>query len=119
MSVRFKLDENVPRDAVDLFRDAGHSVHTVFDERLGGETDSRIFEACQREERILVTFDLDFADIRRYPPATHAGVWVLRPPIQDVKSTLSLLKGAFVVLASEPASKRLWIIGRERIRIRK
>lgn len=101
-----------------LFRDAGHGVHTVFDERLGGVTDSRIFEACQVEQRILVTFDLDFADIRRYPPATHAGVWVLRPPIQDARSTLALLKGALVVLASEPASKRLWIVERERVRIR-
>jgi hypothetical protein len=28
---------------------------------------------------VLVTFDLDFSDIRVYPPAGHHGIWVLRP----------------------------------------
>ena len=94
MAARFKLDENLPRDAEALLRNDGHDVHTALDERLGGHPDGEVLDACVRETRILVTFDLDFADIRRYPPASHAGVWVLRPPTQSIGNTLDLLRRA-------------------------
>ncbi len=88
MVVRFKLDENLPRDAAALLRDAGHDVQTVLDERLGGNPDPGVLEACRTENRVLITFDLDFSDIRLYPPAGHSGVWVLRPHTQSIDNTL-------------------------------
>src|SRR3990172_9311368 len=109
MLARFKLDENLPRDAEALLRAAGHDVHTVLDERLGGIPDARVFETSRTEHRILVTFDLDFSDIRLYPPASHEGIWVLRPHTQSIENTLALLRGALVVLQPEPARGRLWI----------
>jgi len=44
MATRFKLDENLPRDARRLLRDAGHDVHTVLEERLGGGSDSQVLD---------------------------------------------------------------------------
>lgn len=101
MPARFKLDENLPRDAGALFWNNGHDVHTVLDEQLGGNLDPRVFDASQAEDRILVTFDLDFSDIRVYPPASHAGIWVLRPHTQSIENTLALLRSALLVLAAE------------------
>ena len=118
MAARFKLDENLPRDAEALLRKAGHGVHTVLDEQLGGNPDPRVFDASQAEDRILVTFDLDFSDIRVYPPASHAGIWVLRPHTESIENTLTLLRSALLVLESEPTRGRLWIIEPERVRIR-
>ena len=118
MPARFKLDENLPRDANALLQKAGHDVHTVLDEQLGGNPDPRVFDASQGEARILVTFDLDFSDILVYPPASHAGIWVLRPHTQSVENTLALLKSALVVPETEPTRGRLWIIEPERVRIR-
>ncbi len=118
MSSRFKLDENLPLDAEALLRRAGHDVHTVLDEQLGGNPDPRIFAASQAEDRILVTFDLDFSDIRVYPLAGQAGIWVLRPHTQSIENTLALLRSALLVLETEPARGRLWIIEPERARIR-
>lgn len=118
MSARFKLDENLPRDAEALLRNAGHDVHTVLNEQLGGNPDPLVFDASQAEDRILVTFDLDFSDIRVYPPASHAGIWVLRPHTQSIENTLALLRSALLVLETEPTRGRLWIIEPERARIR-
>ena len=118
MPARFKLDENLPRDAEALLRRASHDVHTVLDEQLGGNPDPRVFDASQAEDRILVTFDLDFSDIRVYPPASHKGIWVLRPHTQSVDNTLTLLRAALLVLEVEPTDGRLWIIEPERVRIR-
>jgi len=76
--VKVKLDENMPADLGTLLVKDGHDVHGVLDESLGGSADSVIVEAARREERILMTFDMDFADVRNYPPGTHAGIVVFR-----------------------------------------
>jgi predicted nuclease of predicted toxin-antitoxin system len=118
MPARFKLDENLPRGAEALLRKAGHDVHTVLDEHLGGNPDPGVIDASRAEDRILVTFDLDFSDIRLYRPKSHSGIWVLRPHTQSIQNTLALLMGALVVLETEPAHGRLWIVEPERVRIR-
>lgn len=118
MAARFKLDENIPRDAVTLLRAAGHDTHSVIDERLEGGPDAQLLDVCLNEDRVLITLDLDFADIRVYPPSAHAGVWVLRPPAQNIEDILAILRGALVLLATETADRRLWIVERDRVRIR-
>ena len=64
--MRFKLDENLPLQLKRLFTESGHDAVTVLDQGIGGATDSEVALVCQAEERILVTQDLDFADIRFY-----------------------------------------------------
>lgn len=118
MAIRFKLDENLPRNAELLLRDAGHDVRTVLEERLGGSADRNVLDVCLTESRVLVTLDLDFSDIRLYPPSEHKGIWVLRPRTQSVDSALALLQGALGVLESEQAESRLWIVEPGQVRIR-
>jgi len=118
MAARFKLEENPPRDAHTLLADAGHDSHSVIDESLGGGSDPKGIEACLNENRVFVTFDLDFADIRLYRPSDYHGIWVLRPATQSVENTVSLLRGALSLLAAEPTDKRLWIVEPGRVRIR-
>ena len=118
MIVRFKLDENIPRDAAVLLRAAGHEVQSVVDEHLEGTADMQLLDACRNESRLLITLDLDFADIRAYPPADHAGIWVLRPHARNIEAILALLRGAPALLPNEPAERRLWIVQRDRVRIR-
>ena len=118
MAIRFKLDENLPRDAEALLRDAGHEPHTALAENLGGRPDAHVVEACRREGRVLITFDLDFSDIRLYPAGTHDGIWMLRPGLQSVESTLTLLRGALALLGTESPHGRLWIVEHGRVRIR-
>ncbi len=101
-----------------MLRKAGHDVHTVLDEHLGGNPDPRVIDASLAEDRILVTFDLDFSDIRLYPPSSHKGIWVLRPRAQGIDSTLTLLKGALGVLETERTERRLWVVEPGQVRIR-
>ena len=118
MSLRFKLDENLPADAKALLANAGHDAHSLVDERLGGSADPRVYEASQSEDRVLITLDLDFSDIRLYPPANHRGIWVLRPPSQSIERILNLLRGALTLVGREPTDKRLWIVEPGNVRIR-
>ena len=81
--MRFKLDENIPESAKEVLNTLGHDVHSVNDENLGGSVDEDIAEACRLEQRILITSDLDFADIRHFPPHNQPGLIVLRPVRQS------------------------------------
>jgi predicted nuclease of predicted toxin-antitoxin system len=118
MAARFKVDENLPREARALLREAGHDAQTVHDERLVGHPDAGILDVCLNEDRVLITLDLDFADIRQYPPSAHRGIWVLRPATQSIEKTLSVLKGALALMRDEPTAHRLWIVESSRVRIR-
>ena len=76
--MRVKLDENLPIQFKRLFTESGHDAATVVDEGLGGASDTEIAAICIAEERVLITQDLDFSDIRTYPPAEYAGIVVFR-----------------------------------------
>ena len=66
--MRLKLGENLGWRIAESLRDAGHDVATVRDEELGGADDDALFARCRQESRCLVTLDLDFGNVLRFPP---------------------------------------------------
>ena len=116
--MRFKVDENLPENVATLLRSAGHDAVTVFDERLSGQPDTTISTIILREERALITFDLDFSDIRTYPPSEYPGLVVLRLECQDKPSTLRALGRILPLLEREPLDGYLWIVTEASVRMR-
>ena len=112
----FKLDENLPVEATALFRAAGLDAMSVAEQALAGHADDRIAEVCRAEGRALVTLDLDFSNVRVFPPASHPGIVVLRPRTADKPSVLSLLGRALPSLVAAPLVGALWIVEEQRIR---
>jgi len=84
--VRLKLDENLGRRLRPLLAAHGHDVDTVVNEGLGGADDNAVAAAAQREGRMLLTIDLDFADIARFAPGSHPGIVVIR--VQEPRPSL-------------------------------
>ncbi|MGB7157257.1 MAG: DUF5615 family PIN-like protein [Tepidisphaeraceae bacterium] len=76
--MKIKLDENVPEELADLLTSNHHDVHTVRGESLVGHDDRTVFAAAVREQRVLITQDLDFSDLRRFKPGTHPGIVLVR-----------------------------------------
>jgi predicted nuclease of predicted toxin-antitoxin system len=116
--MRFKIDENLHDDVAALLVAAGHDVQTVYDEGLRGSIDEVIAEHCRIEDRALVTLDLDFADIRTYPPAGHPGMIVLRVAHQSRPHILQVVSSIVTLLDSEQLANRLWIVSEAGVRIR-
>ena len=76
--MRLKLDENLPLQIAVEIRARKHDIETVAEEGLTGRSDADIWQAAQREGRILVTQDLDFSDTRKFQPGTHHGIVLIR-----------------------------------------
>ena len=77
--MKLKLDENLSDQLKTILATLGHDAHTVGDEGLIGRPDADVAAAALAEGRMLFTLDLDFADIRRFPPGTHPGIVLFRP----------------------------------------
>ena len=116
--MRGKLDENIPTGAVAIVESVGWQCDTVYDEYLNGAVDPRVAEVCRVDNLVLFTIDLDFANIRAYPPADYEGIVVLRPVEPDRERILRLFEMAMPVLSVGWVPHRLWIVEPTRIRCR-
>ena len=116
--MRFKTDENLPVEVARLFTSHGHDAKTVEEQGLGGTTDPEVAEACRSEDRILVTLDTDFSDIRQYPPGSHPGIIVFRVPRQDKASIVNVARRLLQALTAQDPTGVLWIVDDRRIRVR-
>lgn len=116
--MKFKVDENLPVEARDDLRAAGHDAVTVADQQLAGRPDVQVASVCRGEGRAVLSLDLDFSDIRVYPPRDYAGIIVLRPAVQSIPSIRRLVAQAIALMATEPLPGNLWIVDDSRIRIR-
>ncbi|MGH9432693.1 MAG: DUF5615 family PIN-like protein [Terriglobia bacterium] len=77
--MRLKLDENLPRSLKEKLRALEHDVRTVEDENLLSRPDTVVAGAAREEGRILLTLDVEFGDLRKYPPGNHPGIILFRP----------------------------------------
>jgi predicted nuclease of predicted toxin-antitoxin system len=122
--MKFKLDENFGARTQGLFSDFGHDVETVVQEGLSGASDDDLYEICRRESRCLITLDLDFADVVRFPPHLSGGIVVIRCPRNPSLTLLERLVQSFLTSIDAPTPLgelsprgRLWIIEVDRIRV--
>ncbi len=116
--MQFKIDENLPIELAELLSGAGHDAKTVNDQGLQGKTDLVLMERCDNENRIIVTLDMDFSDIRAYPPQHHKGIVVLRIVSQSRKHVLKVFQSILPLIGQEPIAGRLWIVEESMVRIR-
>lgn len=116
--MRFKIDENLPNLVANILQESGHDALTIHDQKMAGSPDFSIADKVQEERRTLITCDLDFADIRRYPPKTYSGIIVLRLNIQEKDNVALVLRRLLPFFEGEQLQGRLWIVDESKVRVR-
>lgn len=90
--MRFLVDANMPRSTLAVLTRLGHQLEFARDSGLGHAPDSQIAARARETGAALITRDVDFADVRHYPPADYQGIVVLRLPddatAQDIANLL-------------------------------
>ena len=118
--MRFLIDANMPRSAVELLKRYDHEAVDVRDIGMGGAADADIAVYAQQNGLAILTRDFDFADIRNYPPFQYSGLLVLALP-EDAVATFvvrvleSLLANKELM---EALPGRLAIVEPARVRLR-
>ena len=89
--MKLKLDEYLSRHLKPVLIGLGHDVLTAAEENLLSHPDTEIAHAAKNEQRILLTLDVEFADLRKYPPGSHPGVILFRPLSLSPLSVISFI----------------------------
>ncbi|GAB4505099.1 MAG: hypothetical protein Fur0043_20940 [Anaerolineales bacterium] len=119
MAFAIKVDEDLPRSATAFLRAQGYDALSVAEQQMGGWKDAPLWKAVQSENRLLITADKGFADIRIHPPGTHAGVLSLRPAEDGIRPLLALLQSVLRVYHLEHLAGLVTVVTPRGIRIRR
>ena len=122
--MKIKLNENLSRHLKAALVEAGYDAATALEQGLNGKSDRELSAAARNEGRMVFTLDLEFADLRKFPPGGHPGVVVFRPHslgplavnafIRQFASTTNLEDLAGCTVIVEPDRVRVrWPQGQE------
>jgi predicted nuclease of predicted toxin-antitoxin system len=76
---KFLLDADMVRSSADIVRSIGFDVSDVRDLGMRYAEDEKIITFALKTGRIIITRDLDFGSVIRYP--NHPGAIILRLPL--------------------------------------
>ena len=79
-----------------MIADFDHDSVDVRDIGMAASSDEQIAEYARSKGLCLLTADLGFGDVRRYPPSRHVGVVILRLPRHATTSFILRLLSSFL-----------------------
>lgn len=119
--MRFLVDEDLPRSLVHLFARFGHEALHVIDAGIRGASDEMVARFAREHDMCIVTGDLDFSDVRSYPPRDYPGIMVVRLPRNATSEMIATIVESFLsrdeLVAAIPG--RLAIVEQGRARFRR
>src|SRR6266481_9102159 len=119
MTVRIKVDEDLPRQIADLLISHGHDAATVVGQGWQGVSDDVLWPRVQNERRWLITADKGFANLRRHPPGSHAGVILLRAQEESRRAYLELAAIALDRVKFDDLAGAVVVVTHRGVRIRR
>ena len=115
----FLIDEDLPRSLASVLRGAGYETTDVRDAGLRGRPDSEVLSYAISRGLALLSADLGFSNLLRFPPGSHAGVIVARFPNEMPVAPLNqAILTSLLSLKEEDIRGNLVIIEPGRVRLR-
>ena len=120
MKLRFLIDEDCPLSLENLLNSKGYDTIHVKTSGLSGTKDPELFMFAQKGQRIIISRDLGWANIKNYPPNSHCGLIILRFPFEAVAMEIRQVVEQFIdcVDISEIVGA-IVIVDKNKFRIRK
>jgi len=116
---RLKVDEDLPPAIADLLTARGYDAVTVGVQGWQGMPDDELWGRIQAEGRWLVTADKEFADLRRYPPGSHAGIILLRSREESRRSYVEIAAIAIDRVTLDQVPGSVIVATPRRVRVRR
>lgn len=118
--MRFFLDANIPHSALEVFKELNLESSHARDVGLGRADDKEIMAYAIKNSSILVTKDLEFANIVIFPVELHYGIIVMRlPPFFKASQFVNVLRDFLKSINVKDLKKSIAIVKVGRFRIRK
>ena len=118
--IKFLIDEDMHRSIKGVLEAAGFQALDVRDCGLRGKSDKEVFDFAQKSGAVILTGDVGFGNIYRFPLGMHHGIVVAHYP--NELSTFEMNKQIFQALeglTEKDFARNLIILEPGKIRIRK
>lgn len=76
--IKFLTDENISPSLIKAIRRKGYDVKDIKELKRFGISDNDVLNIANKEDRIILTHDKDFANLLNFPLTSHRGVILLR-----------------------------------------
>lgn len=117
--MKFLIDANLPYSAKETFENNKLDAVHVRDVGLFDASDEDIFRYAQKNDKIIVTRDLDFADAIRFVPGKHHGIIVIRVSYLMTAVSINKIINSFLKKALlDKIKNALVILETDRYRLR-
>jgi len=95
---KFLVDESVGKEVADWLKEIGWNARFVGDEGLNGRSDEDILAYAWRTKRMLIAFDRDFLDDKKFPFNRNPGVVVISGGSGNTESLIKSLQRTISVI---------------------
>ena len=112
------LDHCVPRKFLREIQSWGYEVSQLQEHITPDALDADVIALAQQLDAVLLTIDLDFANIFDYPPTNYAGIVVIRYQVVDELALMSTLRQMLSDLYRDNLRAKLVIVEAKRYRVR-
>lgn len=116
--MKFLLDLNISPKVELFLAQHGHDVLHARSVKPGRTTDEELLALSIQQQRILVTFDLDFGDIRLLHARQSPGVMIFRTKSFTSRTVVRLLDDLFSRHAPEQLEQQLIVMTEHQMRFR-
>jgi predicted nuclease of predicted toxin-antitoxin system len=116
--MKLKLDENLSRHLKRTLSALQHDVSTAEEEGLLSQPDSVVAARAKSENRVLLTLDIEFGNLTKYPPGEHPGVILFRPKILGPLTVNKFIEDFFRQTEVESLAGCLVVVDPNRTRVR-
>ena len=116
----FLVDEDLPRSLVKALGAAGMTAHHVIDVGLRGHSDDAVLAWAVAHALAVVTADVDFGNVLRFPPGSHCGIVVSRIPSWTTNDVMNArIVGALETITDPDLAGSVVVIEPTTVRIRR
>jgi predicted nuclease of predicted toxin-antitoxin system len=116
--LKFLIDMPVTPDAGPHLRAAGHDAIHAIDRGLARSSDNDVLAMARREERIVITADLDYPRLIALQQADRPGVILFRGGAYSDREMLALLDRVLASASTLDLEHSIVVVDRARIRRR-
>lgn len=99
--MRFPFDQSADFRLIRHLEGLGHDVQAISREHPAGIPDQQVITIAVREQRILVTADLDFGDLVIKGGMAHAGILLIRLPGMSLTTKIARLDHVLAAYADQ------------------
>ena len=117
--MKFFADHCAYSVTVKFLRGLGHTVKTAKEAGLEVADDTDILQHAKDTDAVLLTNDLDFANILLYPPASYLSIIVLKISKATTPQVHAVLQQMLNNIPSDQFSGALFVVDRNKYRVRR